>query len=265
LANELQITYTGSVAPYAMIRRRSDRYVWNGSAFVAFVNGDIAGYDIPLTSGGGDYYSADFPTDIATGVDYDVVYYEYAAVAGTPTIADLVLDRRAVRWGGVTTASLIGGADWYYADQQDVVDLIGSDTLRMISNEPTAASDTAANTNRIQRTGEFVDAMIDGRLATMGYVTPLEDMSAATELIMANLSAGMVVRELNRPRQLLNEKRPTLNSIDMRIRDAISGAEGILKQIGLGLIQITATRRYDRKATAKVYTTTTADGYCVLP
>jgi hypothetical protein len=90
MAGELNTFFNGSATIYAIIRDTGDSgEVWNGSSFVAFVNGDIATYDVPLTSRGGDFYSADFPGGIANGTVCEVGIYEQAG--GSPAITDLLL------------------------------------------------------------------------------------------------------------------------------------------------------------------------------
>jgi|GEM_PF-1768578 len=88
MADELRANYPGSATLYAIVRRISDAYVWNGSTFVVWADGDIASYDVSLTSNGGDYYTANFPTSIAAGA-YSVLYY--LQDGGTPAITDLLL------------------------------------------------------------------------------------------------------------------------------------------------------------------------------
>ncbi len=91
MANDLKVSYTGSSSPYAIIRRRADGYVWQTttSTVVTPVSGDIANYDVTLTSLGLDLYAADIPTDLPAG-DYAVDFYEYIS-GSTPTTADFRL------------------------------------------------------------------------------------------------------------------------------------------------------------------------------
>jgi hypothetical protein len=91
LADDLSTSYTGSSTPYAILRRPSDGYVWDTttSAFVIPVNGNIANYDITLTSLGLDLYAANVPGAVAAG-SYAVDFYEYTS-GTTPTISDFRL------------------------------------------------------------------------------------------------------------------------------------------------------------------------------
>jgi hypothetical protein len=78
MSRELRVNYQGSAATlYAIIRRLSDDYAWNGSAFEAWADGHLSTYTVALTDRGGDTYDADFPTAIVAG-DYAVDYFEQA-------------------------------------------------------------------------------------------------------------------------------------------------------------------------------------------
>lgn len=100
MAYELSITYPGDSATiYALIRRQSDNYVWNGSAFAAWADGSIGSYDIPLTARGGDLYNADFPSGIDAAT-YVISYYQQAGAS--PAITDLLLMSTVRRWSGDT-------------------------------------------------------------------------------------------------------------------------------------------------------------------
>lgn len=102
MARELSLEYPGSGTTYAIIRRMSDDYVWNGSAFAVWADGSIATYDIPLTSRGGDVFNADFPSAITAG-NYRIMYYEQAGAA--PATTDLLLTKDELYWNGTTTSS----------------------------------------------------------------------------------------------------------------------------------------------------------------
>lgn len=102
MANELRISYQGSGVPYAIIRRKSDWYVWNGSSLAAWSDGSVANYDIALPSQGGDVYAADFPAALEAG-DYRVMYYE--SPSGSITTSDLILKSRDLYWNGEAATS----------------------------------------------------------------------------------------------------------------------------------------------------------------
>lgn len=101
MANELDITYPTAGTFYAIVRRVSDGTVWNGTAFEAWVDGNIANYDLPLTSFGGDYYATNFPATIVAG-DYRVFYYKQAG--GVPAISDILVASEDFSWTGTAQA-----------------------------------------------------------------------------------------------------------------------------------------------------------------
>ncbi len=100
MANELTVSYpVASSSVYAIIRRQSDAYVWNGSGFVSWDDDDIATYDIPLTDLGGDLYGADFPTAIGVG---QYLTFFYLQAGGSPSITDVLLTRKWQTWTGAS-------------------------------------------------------------------------------------------------------------------------------------------------------------------
>ncbi len=116
--NELDITFQGVGTLYAVVRRISDGKAWNGLTFVTFADVDVATYDVPLISKGGDYYAVDFPDDITRG-DYRVIYYQQAGA--TPAITDTILDSEELRWNGVTASTRPGfGYEGRYTTEAEV-------------------------------------------------------------------------------------------------------------------------------------------------
>lgn len=103
MANELYISSSASITPYAIIRRKSDGKVWNGSSFATFTNADVASYDLPLNSQGGDFWTLDFPAGITAAGWYVAVYYDRAG--GTPAITDTKLRETELYWGGTATST----------------------------------------------------------------------------------------------------------------------------------------------------------------
>jgi hypothetical protein len=116
MANELKANYNGTADIYAIIRNRSTSYVWNGTSFVAWVDADIASYDVALTSRGGDLYSASMPAAISEG-DYFVDYYKREGA--TPAITDPRLDGHPINWSGYV-ASEVPAADTLAFWQQEL-------------------------------------------------------------------------------------------------------------------------------------------------
>lgn len=98
MANELHISYpVASSTVYAIIRRQSDAYVWNGTTFAAWSNAAIATYDIPLTDTGGDLYAADWPSGVSAGAYITLFYLQAGA---SPAITDILLSRKWQTWNG---------------------------------------------------------------------------------------------------------------------------------------------------------------------
>jgi hypothetical protein len=99
VANELQVTYTSGAGPhlYATIRRLSDLKPWNGTAFEAWNDANLALYGPDLTDMGGDVWAADVPATLPAG-DYRVTYYERAG--GTRATTDLPLKTRMLSLPG---------------------------------------------------------------------------------------------------------------------------------------------------------------------
>lgn len=98
MAGELLVTHLNAGETlYAIVRRASDMFVWNGTAFVVWVNANIALYDIPLVDKSGDIYQGDFPATAAAG-NYRIVYYQQPG--GAPTIIDVILASEDKHWNG---------------------------------------------------------------------------------------------------------------------------------------------------------------------
>ena len=105
MSREINLVFNGSGVPYAIVRRISDAAVWDvtNTAWVGtWVDGDIGDYDIALTSRGGDYYDADFPTDITKNIAVHIAFYSRSG--GSPTITDVMLADASgdYYWTGIT-------------------------------------------------------------------------------------------------------------------------------------------------------------------
>lgn len=103
MANELYISSSATVAPYAIVRRKSDMKVASieAEAFVTFTNADIDDYDTALTSQGGDAWSTNFPSWIGAG-EYLIQYYDRAS--GTVAITDTKIKEADIYWNGATAS-----------------------------------------------------------------------------------------------------------------------------------------------------------------
>lgn len=243
---------TSDLGLYALFRKRSDGTVWNGTAMVAYVNADIGTYDVPLTYVGGDAYSLSIPDDLPTGTDYVVAVYRPTLI-GTPAIADTKLpDEWEFRWNGSTALDVPpGDAAWHYANQTDVEALIGESALRIISN--VGDTDTTTDTARLQTAGEWADAWMDARFATLGYVTPLEDTDAGTDLLVAEANARLTVWKLNQARVIANNMGKTPAEIAKVIEENKKMADQFFRDLTMRRITITAERLYSRASKAEAY------------
>lgn len=106
MAGELYISKPGgSLNLYVIVRRISDYKVWDTVAtdWATWADGDIANYDVTLTDRGGDFYSGDFPTDIASGTRVLTMYYHRAG--GAPAITDSLLLTVDTNWNGASLTS----------------------------------------------------------------------------------------------------------------------------------------------------------------
>lgn len=110
MAHELRLIYTGSNDVYAILRRLSDSAVWDAanSEWASWSDESIDDYDIPLTSQGGDLYSATFPSAIAGSTQYRAIFYRLEGP--TPAITDLVL-ATAEGTDGAAVASVLPSAE----------------------------------------------------------------------------------------------------------------------------------------------------------
>lgn len=109
---ELRTNFNGSATLYAIVRLQSDGTVWNGAAFEAWTDANIATYPVLLSSLGGDYYAGDFPAAISAGT-YRVIYYQ--KLGGSYALTDTILGTQDLYWNGAaasdaSTVSLSGFA-----------------------------------------------------------------------------------------------------------------------------------------------------------
>jgi hypothetical protein len=102
VAKEIYQAWTAAGTLYALVRRPADNYVWDPSiatpAFVAWVDGNIANYDIAMTATGR-VHLADFPVLIVTAGTYDVFIMLQAG--GTPAITDSFISQGQICWDGI--------------------------------------------------------------------------------------------------------------------------------------------------------------------
>lgn len=181
MANEINITYTGSNSIYAIIRRTSDNLVWNATTFVSWSDGDIDNYDIQLSSAGGDYYTANFPSAISTGILYRVLYYEQSGAS--PSTSDIILSSESGYWDGSSLVeSLVTGTTAVSTDDFDDTTLLYCTVENVKKILPRNITRVLDQRNRHSQPviteddiGDYIrraQVEIDGELSEL-YTTPL--------------------------------------------------------------------------------------------
>lgn len=166
---------------YSIVRRLSDGYVHDGSAFVEWEDADIADYDIPLNFVGGDLYVADFP-EVDAG-DYLITYSLRSG--STPATTDThVKAPETIYWNGVDAETPPPTAVGYYADINNLYGRFGEYNINAYSN---VDNDTdGADLNKIQASLDWTDTYINRALQLQGYQTPIpktsRDFSMLTEI-----------------------------------------------------------------------------------
>jgi len=161
MADELRLTYQGAAATlYAVVRRTSDQYAWDNtaSAWEAWADGSIGDYDLPLTDQGGDLYTADFPSTIASGSVVRIMYYIQAGAS--PAITDLAIRSEEYRWTGVLTAS-----ESITLDSRALTSLASVKRWLRI----TATGDDDFLTELINQVSDRIERICDRRFAAANY------------------------------------------------------------------------------------------------
>lgn len=105
MANELAMTYQGDATLYAIIRRRSDAWVWDTAvnAFEPWSDDDLADYVSMLANRSGDMYQGDCPDSMAAG-RYQIQYYRQNGEQAS--INDLLIGVEDIHWTGEAIAPL---------------------------------------------------------------------------------------------------------------------------------------------------------------
>lgn len=113
MASEIQIQTAPAIsnANAQAIIRNSSAQVWNGSAFVAWVDANINTYKIGLTEQGtaSGFYTGNFPTGITTAGTYSIVVYNEAG--GSLVVGDTIIGVGYVDWDGSAVAVVASGED----------------------------------------------------------------------------------------------------------------------------------------------------------
>jgi hypothetical protein len=98
----IKIAFSSSNTIYAVFRRKSDSYVWNGTAWEVWNDSHFASYQNATTSLGGDIFGINVPSDFVFG-DYDVFFYEQ--VTGTKLVTDPFLVE-SFHWSGTASSPI---------------------------------------------------------------------------------------------------------------------------------------------------------------
>jgi hypothetical protein len=106
--NKFVLPYQGSLPVYAIVQNIGTDKVYNGtSTLVTFVAGDIDNYDLLLNAIGGDLVTVTIPSNLPSGSDYVVTYYEKQG--GSPHTTDPILKSEGFSWqtsAAVSTANV---------------------------------------------------------------------------------------------------------------------------------------------------------------
>ncbi len=152
MANEIYHNYPSGNNLDAYVFKKADDKVFDqadgGDTFEAWVNGNVANYDIPMTDQGGDYYSVDFPTVITTAGVYRIVVALRAA--GAAAVGDLRIAQGEIYWDG--TAEI----DIFTLDTTIEDDVIGADgdTLESLSDQLDGLTSSAYRNTNVYKPGE---------------------------------------------------------------------------------------------------------------
>lgn len=198
MANELNLTYTNTDDVYAIVRRTSNGQAWNGSALETWADANITTYDIPLVDQGGDLYAANFPSGLATNVEYRILYYEKASGAD-PAITDLLLASEEGIWDGTnlvknlstsavsTSTTVFDDLTLLYATTTDVQKLLPRQMTRVF-NQRHRHSQANLTTNDIEDYIRRAQSEIDGMLEDI-YVVPLSRIKEVDRRVKAGTTS----------------------------------------------------------------------------
>jgi hypothetical protein len=110
MANEIWHSNDEAGHLYGLIWRKTDDYIWHdtGGFFDDYGDENVEQYAIPLTNhADSDYHSADFPTDIATGVYRVQIMLQDSAVAETyDDDADIAVGQGEIYWDYDTSSEI---------------------------------------------------------------------------------------------------------------------------------------------------------------
>jgi len=143
-----------------------------------------------------------------------------------------------------TTSVSTAPAEWYYANQVDVEDFMGTHNLEYASQQN--ADTQGINSARVLRAGRWSDAQINMRLKGI-YPKNIPDMSDDDIEVMAAISVQLVIAELINWRVIQfigtgDESKETI------YKDLLDAAKMELDELFEGAIELDATRSIDWQA-----------------
>jgi phage gp36-like protein len=246
MANELRVTYNGGASDvvYAILRRRDDGYVYNGSTFVVWANADIANYDILMDFHGGDLYMQDFPA-IDAG-NYIVGYYIRDGL--TPAITDvrIVADIDIV-WNGdivIIAPSDLSGVTAYYADGADLEARFGVEQIKRWSQLDNSTS--AVDADRVQLALDSADAEIDNFMRGGPFVVPMNPVNTTFTKWACAIAAHWLY---------VNRGVKDADAVGDKLSDLVDDARGEMGLLRNHLTRMEIDRAHSMMSTAPVVVT----------
>lgn len=158
MANELTVVHLLNKNVYAIIRRRSNAYIWDvGHSALEMIgtwnDARVDECDIALTDKEGGLYAADFPAACITAAIYFVLYFERAGAS--PDTTDRLIGRSFIVWDGTKEITINDINKLLRADK--VVDTTKTPWVTDYKEEGTATkllSKTMKNTDGVNVTSK---------------------------------------------------------------------------------------------------------------
>lgn len=246
---------------YVIISDVESGEVWNGTATEDWQDANLATYDVATDYLGGGRYQFTVPAALPAGATYQAAF-KVPTTIGTPALTDTKLsDEFEFRWNGSSASEPApGAADWYYADQDDVIALIGEANLRIISN--VGDDDSTIDTARVQAAGEWADALCNLRFKSLGFDVPLANTNADTDALVTEANARLTAWKLYEARMLAAMQGKTPTEIGKIAEENKRMADDFFRGVTYRTIPITADRTYSRASKAEAYVPDTVPGCC---
>lgn len=223
MADELDIFYSGSSTPYAIIRRESDGYVWDvtNSVFEAWDNASITDYDVTLTSQGGGYYTGDFPTGITSAGYYSI---DYRVHTGTPTTSDQRYPGERLYWNGTSSSPAPSGSD-----------LVSLSRVKEFLGITSSADDARLNT-LITAVSRGIEQWCDRVFASASYTQYFDGRNDwyASSISLRNWPVTEITRVATNPEPVITIKN-TDTSTNQRATVSVSSTAVKLSRVASGV------------------------------